>query len=264
MSRLGICIFGIFAFMSSVLSFAATGFEYQSDEHTLGLWHFNEGQGNAVKDASKNKIKTVVEGKAKWDKANWNKAGGGHSLVFDGKTALAIPIKDTVGNKILTPDQAITIEAWVYPTDLTAWKLVGAHWAGAVGKYHFGVSNGVPNMHVNTDKGTKNAKAPKIEINKWYHLAGSYDGKEIKIYVDGKLSEAVAHSGKLTTGSPWDVMIGTKASREFHWVGLMDEVRFSSVARKAEELSPNLASGPTPVDLDSTKLPVFWANMKQR
>ena len=111
MSRLSICIFGICAFVSSVLSFAATGFEYQSDEHTLGLWHFNEGQGNAVKDASKNKIKTVVEGKAKWDKANWNKAGDGRSLVFDGKTALAIPIKDTVGNKILTPDHAITIEA---------------------------------------------------------------------------------------------------------------------------------------------------------
>ena len=49
--------------MGSILSFAATGFEYQSDEHTLGLWHFNEGSGNAVKDASKNKIKTVIEGK---------------------------------------------------------------------------------------------------------------------------------------------------------------------------------------------------------
>jgi len=157
-------------FMVSVFSFAATGFEYRPDEHTLGLWHFNEGQGNEVKDASKNKIKTVIEGKAKWDKANWNKAGGGHSLVFDGKTALAIPIKDTVGNKILTPNQAITIEAWVYPTDLTAWKLVGAHWAAAVGKYHFGVSNGVPNMHVNTDKGTKNAKAPKYRSQQMVSL----------------------------------------------------------------------------------------------
>lgn len=76
MSRLSICIFGIFVFMGSILSFAATGFEYQSDEHTLGLWHFNEGSGNAVKDASKNKIKTVIEGKAKWDKASWNKTGG--------------------------------------------------------------------------------------------------------------------------------------------------------------------------------------------
>ena len=47
--------------MGSIFSFAATGFEYQSDEHTLGLWHFNEGSGNAVKDASKNKIKTVIQ-----------------------------------------------------------------------------------------------------------------------------------------------------------------------------------------------------------
>ena len=79
---------------------AATGFEYLPDEHTIGLWHFNEGNGNAVKDSSKNNIKAQIEGKAKWDQDGWNEEGGGHSFVFEGKTALSVPVKDKVGNKL--------------------------------------------------------------------------------------------------------------------------------------------------------------------
>ena len=144
---------------------AATGFEYRPDEHTIGLWHFNEGPGkNEVKDESKNNIKGQIEGGAKWDKDGWNKEGGGHSFVFDGiKSAIAIgPIKDKRANKLLTPDNEITVEAWVYPEDLASWKLICCHWAGAVGKYHLGVTNGVPNMHVNTDKGTSNAASALV------------------------------------------------------------------------------------------------------
>ena len=241
---------------------AATGFEYFPDEHTIGLWHFNEGQGNIVKDASKNNIKAQIEGKAKWDKDDWNKEGGGHSFVFEGKTALFIPVKDKVGNKLLTPNDAITVEAWVYATGLTAWNLIGTHWAAAVGKYHLGVNNGVPKMHVNTKKGVKNATGAAIGPKKWYHIAGSYDGQAVKIYIDGKLSESVKHGGELATGSPWDVMIGAKHSREFHWAGLMDEIRFSSIAREPEELSPNF-DAPQSVNYNSTKLPVFWANLKK-
>ena len=241
---------------------AATGFEYLPDEHTIGLWHFNEGQGNIVKDASKNNIKAQIEGKAKWDKDDWNKEGGGHSFVFEGKTALFIPVKDKVGNKLLTPNDAITVEAWVYATGLTAWNLIGTHWAAAVGKYHLGVNNGVPKMHVNTKKGVKNATGAAIGPKKWYHIAGSYDGQAVKIYIDGKLSESVKHGGELATGSPWDVMIGAKHSREFHWAGLMDEIRFSSIAREPEELSPNF-DAPQSVNYNSTKLPVFWANLKK-
>ncbi len=57
-------------------------------------------------------------------------------------------------------------------------------------------------------------------------------------------------------------MIGAKHGPEFHWKGLMDEVRFSSIARKPEELSPNFDK-PQSVDYNLTKLPIFWANLKK-
>ena len=128
---------------------------------------------------------------------------------------------DRAGNYVQIPEGVwfnsdLTVEAWVYPTDLASWKLICCHWAGAVGKYHLGVTNGVPNMHVNTDKGTNNAaSALALGVKEWYHVAGTYDGKNIKIYINGKLEGEKPHKGKMTTGSPWDVMVGTKGSREF-------------------------------------------------
>ena len=245
---------------------AATGFEYRPDEHTIGLWHFNEGSGATVKDESQNNIKAEIEGKPDWGKDGWNKEGGGKSFVFDGKKSAIVigGIKDKRANKLLTPDNEITVEAWVYPEDLTSWKLICCHWAGAVGKYHLGVTNGVPNMHVNTDKGTNNAaSALALGVKEWYHVAGTYDGKNIKIYINGKLEGEKPHKGKMTTGSPWDVMVGTKGSREFKWGGFIDEVRVSSIARTAEELSPNF-DGPQAVKLNPSSLPVHWGELKKK
>ena len=114
---------------------AATGFEYRPDEHTIGLWHFNEGSGATVKDESQNNIKAEIEGKPDWGKDGWNKEGGGKSFVFDGKKSAIVigGIKDKRANKLLTPDNEITVEAWVYPEDLASWNLICCHWAGAVG-----------------------------------------------------------------------------------------------------------------------------------
>ena len=102
-----------------------------------------------------------------------------------------------------------------------------------------------------------------LGVKEWYHVAGTYDGKEIKIYINGKLEGSAPHKGKMATGSPWDVMVGTKASREFFWHGFIDEVRVSSIAREAEELSANF-DGPQAVKLNPSSLPVYWGELKKK
>ena len=67
----------------------------------------------------------------------------------------------------------------------------------------------------------------------------------------------------MATGSPWAVMVGTKGSREFKWVGFIDEVSVSSIAREAEELSPNF-DGAQAVKFNSSSLPVHWGNLKRK
>lgn len=241
---------------------AATGFEYWPDADTLALWHFNENQGDEVLDTSPNGIESVVEGKADWDSnEEWNAAGsGGTSFIFDGSTVIAIPGDE----KTVQPKNAITVEAWVYPEDLGGWKLICAQWGGAVvGSFHLGVEAGVPKFHINTGNGTAFAAASvSLELEQWQHVAGTYDSDTVRIYIDGEESGSAGHGGKLESGDPdFDVVIGSKSSREFQWRGLMDEVRISSKARDAAELSPNL-SGPQAVEFSTNTLPIVWGSLK--
>ena len=243
-------------FLTVTGSFAAKGFDYLPDDDTLGLWHFDEAK---VVDASENGVAADVEGKAGWDaNQDWNKeAKLGKSFVFDGNTVISLGEAD-----VLIPKVAITVEAWVYPEDLTGWRLICTNWDGPPGAYHLGVENGIAKFHINTEKGVAFAAAAKpLELDEWQHVAGTYDSKAIKLYIDGKEVDATNHGGNLV-GAGFDVIIGSKNTRQFHWKGLMDEVRISGIARDAEVLSPNLAA-PQAVEFTTLSLPVLWGQLKQ-
>jgi len=245
--------------LAALKCWAGQGFEYVPDAHTLALYHLNEGKGDKVIDASPNKFDGKVEGKAEWNGEEWKKKGSpGHSFVFDGNTVI------NLGNvKELIKLDAITVEAWVFPEDLNGWRLICCNWAGPPGAYHLACQNGMPRFHVHTDKGTADASGGKLEIGKWYHIAGSYDSRsgEIKLYIDGKLAASGKLGGKLADND-YDIVIGSKHTREFKWVGRIDEVRISDVAREPEELSPNLTKPPSPVSL-LENLFTLWGLVKK-
>lgn len=251
------CIFLFFVFSFSIvlLSNASTGFEYLPDEATLGLWHFDTED---VTDTSDNGLKAEVEGKALWDdNQTWNKEDKpGKSFVFDGNTVISLGEAE-----VLIPNTEITIEAWVYPEDLTGWRLIFTNWDGPPGAYHLGVENGVPKFHINTEKGVAFAgAADPLELETWQHVAGTYDSDEIKLYINGKEAGSTNHGGKLQ-GAGFDVIIGSKNTRQFNWKGLMDEVRVSDIARDAAVLSPNL-DAPQAVEFSELTLPVVWGYLK--
>ena len=87
---------------------------------------------NVVEDEAENKIQTVIESETEWEKDGWNKKVRANSLVFEGKTALAITTKEKAGNKFLTSEQAIMFKAWDYFTELTGWNLIGTYRTGTI------------------------------------------------------------------------------------------------------------------------------------
>ncbi len=250
-------IFTLILVFIATQAFAAEGFDYIPDADTLALWHFDADDGDEVTDSSPNKFNGVVEGNPDWADEGWKKEGeAGKAFLFDGTTLINVgKIK-----ALINPDE-ITVEAWVYPEDLAGWKLICCNWGGAeVGAYHLGVEANVPKFHITNDAGaTSFAGGGNLVVGEWQHVAGVYDGKSVMVYVNGELANEAKASGGFKDND-MDVIIGSKDSRELQWNGRIDEVRISRVARKPQELSPNLIA-PMAVKSDG-KLATTWANIR--
>ena len=78
-----------------------------------------------------------------------------------------------------------------------------------------------------------------VELNQWTHIAGTYDGESIKIFMNGELIESKTTSGEII----WDftnTILHIGAFKDFNenliFDGQIDEVRIWSVARTNAEI----------------------------
>ncbi|MCK9369102.1 hypothetical protein M0R04_04040 [Candidatus Dojkabacteria bacterium] len=83
-----------------------------------------------------------------------------------------------------------------------------------------------------------NAQAPTafFSLNQWHYLTGTYDGTNVKLYVDGVLAVTTAISGSLDTDAA-ALRIGNRAAPSpYYWSGAIDEVRIDNTARTADQI----------------------------
>ena len=77
----------------------------------------------------------------------------------------------------------------------------------------------------------------------WHHLAGTYDGTQLKLYVDGILQATQEHTGSIAP-SIFNVNIGRNAEcPDRFYEGLIDDVGIYDRALSAETIAA-LASAP--------------------
>jgi hypothetical protein len=136
---------------------------------------------------------------------------------------------------------AITIDAWVKPADGNDRYVV----TKAEDSFYLAVGPTVLNKlsfwlnGVSTDwlVGTTD-----VADNQWHHVAGTYDGSFMRIYVDGHLENSVARSGTISTGSS-PVLIGYRPSPTGHYPGLIDELAIYNRALSAFEIQNIFENG---------------------
>jgi hypothetical protein len=81
----------------------------------------------------------------------------------------------------------------------------------------------------------------RVSVNdgQWHHAVGTYDGTQLRLYVDGRLDNSEPAYGKITS-SDQPIYIGQSPDAPFrkdrHWNGLIDDVRIYSYAFTAEEV----------------------------
>ncbi|MBN2182721.1 MAG: LamG domain-containing protein, partial [Sedimentisphaerales bacterium] len=103
----------------------------------------------------------------------------------------------------------------------------------------------------------------------WHYLAGTYDGSELNLYIDGELQATEIHQGSIAVNT-FDVSIGSDTERTWIWYnGEVDDARIYDRALTAEEImdvmlgDTSIAANPQPgygatVDLVQA-FPLTWS-----
>lgn len=205
--------------------------ELGSDPNTVALWHLNETSGNAI-DASGNGYTGTIVG-------NVPVVSGkhGNARSFDGSNNSRIEIGDYSAFEVDTA----TIEAWVNFAS-------GACGYGDCSIFSKGESNSIGyGLSINRQGASAYASlrikdtqivlgSTPLNSNTWYHIAGSFDGNRIRVYVNGNLDADVAQT-IIPTYSSEIAMIGTaNTNKDVTFNGYIDEVRISNIALSAEEI----------------------------
>lgn len=132
------------------------------------------------------------------------------------------------------PDGAFTIEGWIRGDDFGGRRAFLAKTEKS--EYGLFVSDGRPVFSVFLGRGyvTASEQEPVLEPGRWHHVAGVFDGSEVRLYVDGKLLAAQPGEGRRRRNE-WPLFVGADPDRRGHptsgFDGLIDEVRVSQGAR---------------------------------
>ncbi len=209
----------------------------------VAAYNFDAGVGATVVDASGNNNTGTASA------TTWTTAGKyGSALVFDGSTArVSVPASPS-----LNVTTGLTLEAWVYPTATqTGWRAIIQREVDAFFLHASNHTGGLRPAAGGTLGGSVVwvSGPAAIPINTWTHLAQTYDGTTLRLYVNGTQVVTLAATGLIeTNASP--LWIGGNNPYNEYFQGRIDDVRVYSRALSAAELQSDMntpvGSGPAP------------------
>ncbi len=179
------------------------------------------------------------------DAGTWRMAGLGSETAC---VATGMPAAEGVGVLSLPGDRAsarvpsesipledgpFTIETWVYPTDLSGRRGLLAKTEAS--EYGLFAGDWNPTFYVHLDGAYAEVHSgTAFTANTWHHVAGVFDGEEIRIYLNGSLEGTSPASGVRTRNSH-PLVVGGDVDGQGRSIscieGRMDDVRLSSAAR---------------------------------
>jgi len=207
----------------------------------VGAWAFDENTGTTIADQSGKANNGTVTNTTWVTTGKFNNA-----LQFNGSNAWAtVPDSNT-----LDLTTGMTVEAWVRPSTSG-----GTNWQTAVVKEQTG--NLAYGIYENTNQGKPEAEVfvggathavngtAALPAGTWSHLAATYDGANIKLYVNGTMVAQAAASGSIIT-STQPLRIGGNNIWGERFTGLIDEVRVYNRALTSGEIQGDMVRSITP------------------
>lgn len=194
------------------------------DGSTAGLWNFTEGSGTILGDNSGNGHSGTASSMG-WGEGKFGPAG-----VFNGTNSVV-----NLGNSNAFNASQITLEAWIYPQSARGGEQTILRKARSTSDsglvYDFQIQEQRVYVRLNGNSGWTRSNT-QLEDNRWYHVAATYDGSTIRVYVNGRLDNTASYGVPLESGSGTSLYLGGDGrnnNKFFH--GEIQHARVSNVAR---------------------------------
>ena len=192
-------------------------------EGLVAHYKLDQGAGETAFDSGPNKLNGKIVG------AKWATTEHGPALAFEGQAH--VDCGDVMTRIGLT--DKFTLSVWFQPEAIPKGEpaLVGER-AGLCSLTYY--KNGRAYVYA-TGNGGFSVSTP-VAPGKLYHLAGTFDGRALKLYLNGELKGAneLDEPGKVGTGKR--LRIGGGYSKDFSYKGIIDDVRIYNRVLSGEEV----------------------------
>jgi hypothetical protein len=200
----------------------------------VGVWLFNEDQGKVAKDSTGKGHDGEIGNGIKWTDGQY----GSKALLFPGSAVVIVAHDDSLS--LIT----WTITAWIRADFKNGWVEFVSK-SDPVGNtdfrnYVLQIENDTGLLRPHFTQGAQQWKlvagTTDLRDGKWHHVAGTYDQKSIKAYVDGKMEgEAAFNNVPDTNEEP--LVIGAITPSVNFFTGAIDEVGIFNVALSEADIS---------------------------
>jgi len=254
-------LISLVSLLGLVQASTANGFDPNTDPNLIGWWKLDETSGTIAADSSSNGNDGALMGDPQWV-SGW--INGALNLDGDGDYVDCgyDPIFDIATNEM-------TVAAWVtIRSNANAWQVIAAKgeyaWRlSAVNmdpRFHFGITWWDIPSTFGVDGVTS------VGYDEWHHVAGSFDGTNINVYLDGVLDASATTTEPIGTNTE-SLLIGNNPyDLVRYWDGLIDDVRIYGRALSQSEIRDLMptqlkATFPNPVDgaiISTTAATLSW------
>lgn len=182
-------------------------------------WHGTSGE---VVDSAGSNNGTSYGGANTADGGKFGRAG-----IFDGATDY-VSVPNSSG---VNPTDAITVSLWA-KSDSANWNASGtlASKRNAYMMYPVSGSKEIRFYVYTTLQWFYTTFTPTIDITQWHHYTGTYDGNEIKLYIDGApVGTPTLRAGGINY-DPGALYIGRDDGQSSYFKGMIDDVAIYNIA----------------------------------
>ncbi len=217
--------------------------QYESDELTIGLWHFNETGGTVIEDASANELDGQINGDPQ---RTGSKDGFGNCISFDGTGDwIGIPYNSLFN----VCNRPFTIELWFNMSnkpDDNRYYILARRGNGNTRQFELAMGDNEGLIasvwdSLGVEHEIITGSIDELNTDQWYHVALTWDTDSIRLYLNSVLRASKSVKGKLRFEDTEPLAIGTNSlgGTNVSFRGMIDEVRFSNVARQTWEMNVN-------------------------